>query len=98
MTKPLTIVARFRAKPGCELKLERSLLNLVGPTLKEAGCLNYDLHRSVEDPGVFLFYENWESRENWLDHMESHHLKDHQRLSDGMIAEFELLEMERIDP
>ncbi len=96
MSTPLTIVAKFRARPGCELKLEKSLQTLVAPTLAEAGCLNYDLHRSTEDPGVFLFYENWESRELWLDHMESEHLKAHNRQTEGMIEEFELLEMDKI--
>ena len=97
MTKPLTIVARFKAKPGREEKLARNLLNLIPPTLVEPGCLNYDLHRSTEDPAVFLFFENWESRETWLDHMESEHLKAHQRVSDELVAKFEILEMTRLD-
>jgi quinol monooxygenase YgiN len=96
MSKPLTIVAIFRARPGHEHSLEASLRALVAPTLAESGCLNYDLHRSTQETGVFLFYENWETREQWLDHMESAHLKAHQARTEGMVADFQLLEMEML--
>lgn len=40
----------------------------------EQGCINYDLHRSHEDPGLLIFYENWESRPLRETHMKSPHL------------------------
>ena len=45
----LTVVAKIKAKPGCEAEVHRELLQLISPTLAESGCLNYDLHRSIED-------------------------------------------------
>jgi quinol monooxygenase YgiN len=33
-----------------------ALAGLVEPTRLEAGCLNYDLHRSVDDAVVWCFY------------------------------------------
>jgi hypothetical protein len=59
---PLTVIAKLKAKDVSEEQLYEELRNLVGPTRAEEGCINYDLHRSVEDPGTFMFYENWESR------------------------------------
>jgi quinol monooxygenase YgiN len=35
---------------------------------------NYDLHQSVEDPGTFFFYENWESSEHLDAHLGVPHL------------------------
>lgn len=58
---PLTIVAKIKAQPGAESIVRQALRQLIPPTLAEAGCLNYDLHRSIEDPTLFLFYENWDS-------------------------------------
>lgn len=71
----LTVIARMRAKPGYEAQVEAELLKLVEPTRIEPGCLNYDLHRSQIEPAVFMFYENWTSREALDKHAASAHLK-----------------------
>lgn len=71
---PLTVVATLKAKPGLEKKLGDILKTLVAPTQKEEGCLNYDMHQSDEDPGVFVFHENWATRANWEAHMKAPHL------------------------
>ena len=60
--KTITVVANFQAKPGKEAELKKALISLVAPTRLEAGCLNYDLHVSPENPAKFLFHENWASK------------------------------------
>ena len=72
--KPLTVIAKLKAKSGCEEQLGEMLRGLVATTRAEKGCINYDLHRSHDDPGLFIFYENWESRPLWDDHMTAPHL------------------------
>ena len=72
--KTITVVATFQARPGKENELKTALLTLTGPTRKEAGCLNYDLHQSSEDPGKFLFHENWTSKELLDAHLKSPHI------------------------
>ena len=52
----LTVVAKFKAKSGSETLLHQELLQLIAPTLAETGCLNYDLHRSIEDNTLFLSF------------------------------------------
>jgi quinol monooxygenase YgiN len=66
--KSITVVATFQARPGKEAELKQSLISLVAPTRQEAGCLNYDLHVSSEDPAKFLFHENWTSKA----HLDAH--------------------------
>ncbi len=95
MSKPLTIVARIKAKPGKESALAAELAKLVAPTLLEAGCLQYDFHRDLEDPGNFLFFENWETREQWQTHMESPQLLAYKAVADDMVDVFELFQMEK---
>ena len=73
--KTLTVVATFQARPGKETELSGALMDLVAPTRKEAGCLNYDLHRSAEDPAKFLFHENWTSKDALDAHLQSPHIK-----------------------
>ena len=58
----ITLVAIAQAKPGKENVLEETLLALVPQTRQEAGCINYDLHRSLNKPGMLMFYENWVDR------------------------------------
>ena len=72
--KPLTVVAKLKAKSGSEEKLFGMLRDLVPTTRAEKGCITYDLHRSVEDPGTFIFTESWETRPLWEDHMKAPHL------------------------
>jgi quinol monooxygenase YgiN len=73
--KNLIVVARVKARAGKEEELRRELSGLVGPTRSEPGCISYDLHRSVEDPNVFMFYEKWRSREDLDRHLEKAYLK-----------------------
>jgi quinol monooxygenase YgiN len=51
----VTNLAFFRARRGQSEALGAALAALVEPTRLEAGCLNYDLHRSVDDTMSGLF-------------------------------------------
>ena len=73
--KTITLVATAQARPGKEKELRDALLGLVAATRKEAGCLNYDLHVSAQDPSKFLFHENWESQAAIDAHMKSPHVQ-----------------------
>lgn len=70
----LTIVATLEAKPGKEAQLRTELLRLVAPTREEQGCIQYDLHESNEQPGLFLFFENWVTASDLEDHLKSSHI------------------------
>jgi quinol monooxygenase YgiN len=73
--KVVTVVAMFQARPGKEAELRAALIELVAPTRKENGCLNYDLHQSPEDAARFLFHENWTSKAALDVHLQSAHVK-----------------------
>ncbi len=94
----LTIVARIVAKDGKSADLETALRGLIPPTRKEEGCVQYDLHRSVEDSNIFLFYELWKSKPDWESHMEKPHLQEFLSQSPEWVADLEVFQMERIDP
>ena len=96
MSDRLTIVARIEAKADRIERVKSELQKLVAPTLKEAGCIQYDLHQDNENPAVFLFYENWESRELWQAHMNSSHIAAYAKAKEGAVAAFSLNEMTRI--
>ncbi len=85
--KPLTVVAHMKAKPGQEQSLRQELLALIPTTRKEPGCINYDLHQAKDDPGSFMFHENWTSQQHLDDHLNRPHLKAFLDKAGGLLAE-----------
>ena len=85
--KLLTVVAEMVAKPGKEEELRHQLLALVEPTRKEAGFVQYDLHECTDQPGRFIFYENWTSREMLDRHLQSPHLQAYLGMAGSLLAE-----------
>lgn len=92
----LTIVAKILAKPEKQELVKNELLKLIDITRKEEGCINYDLHQDNENPNLFLFFENWESKELWQQHMNNQHLADYMDATDGAVEDFTLNEMSHI--
>lgn len=92
----LTIVAKIEAKHDKIDLVKTELLKLIELTRKEKGCIQYDLHQDNNNPEVFVFYENWESRELWQEHMNNDHLKAYMQATEGAVAQFTLNEMSRI--
>ena len=93
---PLTILAQITAAEGKEEFVRAELEKLIPPTRAEAGCLQYDLHVDNGNPGFFMFYENWESRDLWQTHMNAPHLKAYVAATDGAIKAFVLNEMTKV--
>lgn len=96
MSKNLIIVARIEANPDQIELVKTELLKLIEPTLQEAGCLQYDLQQDNENPAAFLFYENWESRELWQEHMNNPHLAAYIKATEGAVASFTINEMTKL--
>ena len=69
-----TVVGVLRARPERRDELLEILRGLVAPTRREEGCVDYHLHVSDADPNLFMFYENWRSREDLDRHLEMPHL------------------------
>ena len=70
MSDQTTIVCRVLAKPEKRELVKKVLLTLVDHTLTEEGCINFDLHQDNENKNLFICYENWESKEDWIRHFE----------------------------
>jgi quinol monooxygenase YgiN len=70
----VTVAVRMRARPGNEERVRQELLALLEPTRSEPGCINYDMHESPSEPGLFFFYENWTSQELLDKHLAAPHI------------------------
>jgi quinol monooxygenase YgiN len=90
-SKPVTVIAILRARPGKELVVKQALLALVPITRRESGCLNYDLHQDIEDPSKFIFHENWASKSQFEAHRAQPHLQEMIAQTDELFAESPML-------
>lgn len=72
----LTVIAKITAKKSKVKETKALLQSLVNPTLKEEGCIQYDLHQGKPEEYIFFFYENWESRDALEKHLANTHLVD----------------------
>lgn len=81
----LTVIATLRAQAGHEAALGEQLQGLVAPTRREPGCLDYDLHRSNDDPAEYVFYENWISKDDLDKHLQMPHMRAFAELAPGLL-------------
>lgn len=96
MSEKLVIVARIEAYTGQESLVRNALSKLIEPTLKESGCIQYDLHQDNNNPALFMFYEIWENRELWQNHLNSPHILANRPATEGAIASITVSEMTRL--
>jgi quinol monooxygenase YgiN len=93
---PLTVIARLKAKEGKEDALQQVLMGLLAPTRAENGCVFYDMHKSADEPGLFMFTEEWATRPLWDDHMNSPHLQAFSARQDELVDNWTLFTGEKV--
>jgi quinol monooxygenase YgiN len=59
---PIVLVSRFYATPGRENEVQARFLKIVEFVRKAEPNTVYRLHRSAQEPAVFLWYEAYESQ------------------------------------
>jgi len=82
----VTLVVLLRSKEGQHFLLEAEIRALIAPTRKEEGCLQYDLHRSVDQPSQFLLHEVWASRAHHTAHTKTPHFLRWDARKDSLLA------------
>jgi quinol monooxygenase YgiN len=94
MRQPLTIVAIATAVAGKEHLLRAAQEKLVAETVKERGCLRYELNQSLDDGRILIFTEKWASEREWHAHMEGAAIKRFRASgANNLIADFSLFRM-----
>lgn len=73
----LFMVVALHAKAGMEDELRRDLTAVVAPSRKELGNMRYELFVDQDDPGRFVFVEQWATPEaQHRHHTEGPHIQD----------------------
>lgn len=82
----VTLVVILRSKEGQHLLLEAEIRALIAPTRKEEGCLQYDLHHSIDQPSLFLLHEVWATRAHHTAHTKTPHFLRWDARKDSLLA------------
>lgn len=98
-----TNIAFLRARPGREPWLGQALHALVALSRGNPDCQLANLHRSEEDPALWLLYENWTTQEALWRHLGSPGVQSFVSQSAGLLESdvglrgFQLLPREPIE-
>ncbi|WP_026694722.1 putative quinol monooxygenase [Peribacillus kribbensis] len=92
----ITINAILKAKQGEEEALRAAMIKVLEPSRSEAGCIQYTLHESEEDAGVFVFYEKWKDDAALQAHIQSPHYVEYRAVTKDLLAEREVYRLRQI--
>lgn len=96
MTHNLRIIAIIKIKEDKIELFKVEVEKLSKATQKEDGCIQYDFHNDLNQSNVFSFFEIWENRDLWCDHMKSNHMKIFKDNTNNIIKEKEVFEFKFI--
>jgi len=72
----LIITGTISIDPAKRAVLEAAFDKMRAATLKEPGCLAYQIYLDRTDPGTVLLFEKWESEEALSGHFTSPHMAE----------------------
>ena len=93
----LTVVATIITKKEYVKEVGINLAKLLLPTRSEAGCVNYDLHQSIDNPEIYIFYENWKSEAQLDAHLKSKHITTCMNKIDHMLEKVDVHKLKNLN-
>jgi quinol monooxygenase YgiN len=72
----IVLMARLKVKSDKIEEAKAAALAIVEPSRNEPGCINYDVHQTLDDPAVFLWHETWSNQKAIDEHFEMPYFKD----------------------
>jgi len=95
--KNIVIVASIKVKDEFKDEVYNELVKLHAQTHKnDEGCIQYDLHRNLEDPNSFTFIETWENAELLDAHMQTKHFLSFVKNTENKVEDLKLSKLENI--
>ncbi|OHE22137.1 MAG: hypothetical protein A2X92_10135 [Syntrophus sp. GWC2_56_31] len=69
----ILIITRMKVLSAKRLELSQTIASLSGSIRMERGCRRCDFSQSVEDEDRLFLLEEWDTRENLVNHLKSNH-------------------------
>ncbi len=58
----IVLIARLKVKADKIEQAKSAAFAIVENSRNEAGCINYDIHQSIEDETLFFWHETWANK------------------------------------
>ncbi len=71
----MVVVAILKAIEGKEEEMAKALTDIIPKVQEEEGTLIYTLHRDMNDPAKFMFYEKYKDSDALMVHSTTPHFK-----------------------
>ena len=69
------VTAKVKLQTGKSEEFLEAVRVMKPQVMQDPGAIQYSLHRSAEDPDMFIFYERYESEEAFAYHLSTDHFK-----------------------
>jgi quinol monooxygenase YgiN len=93
--EPIAITAILKPKENMEDQLMAELIKVQQASRAEAGCINYDLHQSIED-GTFVLHETWKDTDALESHAASPHYQEYRTNTADLVSKREVFKLKKI--
>ena len=81
----MKLILKYQAKPQHRDALEKALRSIIEITRNATGCVQCDLHPSLDNRLVFFFDQLWENEDYWEKYNKRKHMQEFSVLTEGMI-------------
>ena len=71
----ILVIIRMKVLSEKRMELSQTITSLSGSIRMEKGCRRCDFCQSMEDENRIFLLEEWDTQENFKDHMKSKHFK-----------------------
>ena len=75
MSDPFIVISRIETRPDAWECFVAAAGDCIEATRREQGCLAYEIHESLTQPGRFVSFESWETRADIDRNMRSDHMR-----------------------
>jgi quinol monooxygenase YgiN len=83
----IVLIARLKVKADKIEETKAAALAIVADSRSEAGCINYDIHQSIEDETLFFWHETWVNKAALDEHFETPFFQGFFKVVEGVAAE-----------
>lgn len=77
------------AKAGMEGYVKRYLKQMMEHSARDAGCLIYNIHQSMENPAEFMVYMLWENKKDFEEHNKKPEMQEFKKLLASQMFELQ---------
>ena len=93
------VIATLHIHPEKRADFLENARSVIAQTVKEEGCLSYDLTSSITEPNEFVFVERWASRDALAAHFDTPHLAEWRRVSADYLVDrkVEIVHPEKVE-